>query len=61
MPTRKALTIEAVAGDLSIQPVTVHIKNMGEWLENFYTSTEPLPTDFLADREVLPHQERDWS
>jgi antitoxin VapB len=55
------VTIEAVAGGLWIQPVTTPIKNMGEWLDNFYAKTEPLPPDFLADREDLPHQERDWS
>jgi antitoxin VapB len=33
---------------------------MGRWLQQFYASTEPLPEDFLADRQDAAPQERDW-
>jgi len=34
---------------------------MGLWLQQFYADTEPLPADFLADRQDAPAQERDWT
>ena len=31
---------------------------MGQWLQNFYDTTEPVPPDFLADRESPPAAKR---
>lgn len=53
--------IEQIGHALWMQPQTVPGANMGEWLQDFYTSTEPLPADFLADRQDAPAQDRDWS
>lgn len=34
------------------------MQNMGQWLQNFYDTTEPVPPDFLADRESPPAPKR---
>jgi hypothetical protein len=34
---------------------------MGVWLQQFYADAEPLPAEFLADRQDAPAQERDWT
>lgn len=35
--------------------------DLGEWLNNFYATTEPLPDDFLADRDDPSAQPREWN
>ncbi|MFM7026349.1 MAG: antitoxin [Limnohabitans sp.] len=57
----KEVRIEQVGGDLWLHPETPPEKDMGLWLRQFYASTEPLPEEFLADRQDAPAQERDWS
>lgn len=44
-----------------MQPQQKPAADMGQWLKAFYASSEPLPADFLADRQDAPPQERDWS
>jgi len=55
------VTIEQVGNDLWLHPQTTVGDDMGRWLRDFYASSEPLPEDFLADRQDMPAQERDWS
>lgn len=31
---------------------------MGQWLQEFYDTTEPVPPDFLADRDLPPARAR---
>lgn len=52
--------IERLGNGLWLQPETAPEQDMGLWLEQFYASTEPLPDDFLAERQDAPPQERDW-
>ena len=53
--------IEQIGNALWVQPETGAIDNMGQWLQDFYATTEALPPDFLADRQDAPPQERDWT
>ncbi|OGB19050.1 MAG: AbrB family transcriptional regulator [Burkholderiales bacterium RIFCSPLOWO2_12_67_14] len=53
--------IEQIGDALWMQPQQEPAADMGLWLKAFYASTEPLPADFLADRQDAPPQERDWS
>ena len=48
---------------LQVQEVCIEQigNDMGRWLEGFYATSEPLPEDFLADRQDAPAQERDWT
>lgn len=55
------VVIERIGGGLWVQPQAQPATDMGEWLRAFYACTEPLPAEFLADREDPPPQERDWS
>lgn len=55
------VSIEQIGNDLWLHPKTAECDDMGRWLENFYASSDPLPEDFLADRQDTPAQERDWS
>ncbi len=57
----KEVTVEQIGGDLWLHPHTPPEADMGLWLQQFYATTEPLPADFLADRQDAPAQERDWS
>lgn len=57
----KEVVIEQVGDALWLQPRTEPDSNLGQWLEAFYAGTEPLPAEFLADRQDQPAQERDWS
>ena len=57
----KEVRIEQIGKDLWLHPEAPAEQDMGQWLQNFYASTEPLPADFLADRQDAPPQERDWS
>jgi len=56
----KEVRVEQIGNALWLQPETPPEQDMGRWLAQFYASTEPLPTDFLADRQDAPPQERDW-
>lgn len=53
--------LEPMAGGVWIQPELPQDQDLGLWLQHFYASTEPLPADFLSDRQDPPAQERDWS
>lgn len=53
--------IEQIGNALWVQPQENAPADMGAWLRGFYASTQPLPQDFLADREDAPAQERDWT
>ena len=55
------VSIEQIGNDLWLHPKTTVGDDMGRWLENFYASSDPLPEDFLADRQDTSAQERDWS
>jgi len=55
------VVIEQIGSALWVQPKTAATSDMGAWLEAFYASTEPLPQDFLAERQDAPPQERDWN
>ncbi|MEI7785922.1 MAG: AbrB family transcriptional regulator [Betaproteobacteria bacterium] len=56
----KEVRVEQIGNDLWLHPETPAEQDMGRWLQQFYTSTEPLPEDFLADRQDAAPQERDW-
>lgn len=53
--------IEQIGSALWLQPEMSANNNMGQWLQDFYASSEALPSDFLADRQDAPPQERDWT
>ena len=53
--------IEQIGNALWVQPETEASDNMGKWLQAFYATTEALPSDFLADRNDAPPEQRDWS
>lgn len=55
--------IEQIGDALWVQPKThQNHAHMGQWLEQFYAATaDPLPADFLSERDDVPAQERDWS
>ena len=56
----KEVRVEQVGNGLWLHPETPPEQDMGRWLQQFYDSTEPLPEDFLADRQDEVPQERDW-
>ena len=53
--------IEQIGGALWLQPQTGASSNMGQWLEQFYATTDALPADYLAARTDTPPQDRDWT
>jgi antitoxin VapB len=53
--------IEKIGDDLWVHPERPLEADLGQWLQHFYDTTEPLPEHFLADREDPLPQERDWS
>jgi len=53
--------IEQIGDALWLQPQTGASSNMGQWLAQFYASTDALPADFLADRIDTTAQDRDWT
>lgn len=55
------VVIEQIGNALWVQPEARVTEDMGEWLKVFYASSEPLPEDFLAERNDAPAQERDWT
>jgi len=46
---------------LWLHPQTPLEQDMGVWLQGFYANAAPLPDNFLAERQDLPPQERDWA
>ena len=48
---------------LKLQAKEVRLEQIGKdiWLQQFYADTEPLPVEFLSDRQDAPAQERDWT
>ena len=57
----KEVRLEQVGTGIWLQPEVPAEQDMGRWLEQFFATTEPLPDDFLADRQDPPAQERDWT
>lgn len=57
----REVVIEQIGNALWVQPQAEPAANLGAWLKSFYDSTDPLPADFLADRQDAPAQERDWT
>jgi len=55
------VVIEQIGNSLWVQPQAEPAANMGAWLKSFYDSTDPLPADFLAERQDVPARERDWT
>jgi antitoxin VapB len=52
--------IEQIGDALWLQPQAEPLADMGQWLQHFYATSEPLPPTFLADRVDAAPQERDW-
>ena len=57
----KEVRIEQIGNALWVQPEPSPNQNLAEWLRAFYEATEPLPENFLAERNDTPPQTRDWS
>ena len=57
----KEVWLEQVGTGIWLQAEVPAEQDMGRWLEHFFATTEPLPDDFLADRQDPPAQERDWT
>ena len=43
--------IEKIGEDLWVHPERSRDADLGQWLQHFFATTEPLPERFLADRE----------
>ena len=52
--------IERFGQGFLLQPEPTPNLDMGEWLREFYATTEPMPENFLADREDTAPQQRHW-
>ena len=57
----KEMRVEQIGNDLWLHPEIPAEQNMGQWLSQFYASTEALLVDFLASRHDEPAQKRDWT
>ena len=57
----KEVRVEQIGNDLWLHPETAPEQDLGLWLQQFYATSDPLPEEFLADRQDAPAQERDWS
>jgi antitoxin VapB len=57
----KEVRIEQIGNAFWLQPQIAVGHNLGQWLQDFYASTDALPPDFLAERQDSPPQERDWT
>ncbi len=57
----KEMRVEQIGNDLWLHPEIPAEQNMGQWLSQFYASTEALPVDFLASRHDELAQKRDWT
>lgn len=49
----KEVQIEQIGDALWLQPQKEPVQDMGQWLADFYSSTEPLPDSFLSDRQAV--------
>lgn len=56
----REVLIERFGPGYLLRPKPESEGDLGKWLSEFYASTEPLPDDFLAEREDAPPQQRDW-
>jgi antitoxin VapB len=56
----KDVRIEQIGNDLWLHPEPAPEKNMGLWLQQFYSQADPLPAEFMADHHDAAPQERDW-
>jgi antitoxin VapB len=52
--------IERFGQGYLLQPKREAREDLGEWLCEFYSTCEPLPDDFLAERNDQPPQSREW-
>jgi antitoxin VapB len=43
--------IEKIGGDLWVHPERSRDADLGQWLQHFFATTEPLPESFLANRD----------
>ena len=59
--TATEVLIEQFGDELLARPEPAPDQNMGVRLQSFYAGTQALPEDFLAQRQDLPAQARDWS
>lgn len=59
MNAREVL-IERFGQGFLVQPEPTPQHDLGAWLREFYASTDPLPEDFLAEREDAAPQRREW-
>ena len=57
----REVRIEQIGDALWVQPMASKNQGMGEWLTGFYQNSEPLPDQFLVERNDAPPQSRDWS
>ncbi len=57
----KEVRIEQIGNALWVQPQGPENQNMADWLAGFYQNSEPLPDQFLAERNDALPQTRDWS
>ena len=51
----KEVRLEQIGKDIWLHPETLPEQDMGLWLQQFYADTEPLPAEFLADRQASYH------
>ena len=56
----REVRIERVGQGFLLQPEPTSQLDLGEWLREFYATTEPMPENFLAEREDTAPQQRDW-
>lgn len=56
----REVEIERFGRGFLVQPKPEPQQDLGEWLRDFYATTEPMPDDFLAERHDAPPQQRDW-
>lgn len=57
----KEVWLEQVGTGIWLQAEVPAEQDMGRWLEQFFARTEPLPDDFVADRQDPPALERVWT
>ncbi len=56
----REVRIERFGQGFLLQPEPTSQLDLGEWLREFYATTEPMPENFLAEREDTAPQQRDW-
>lgn len=55
------VSIEQIGSALWVQPQAKAGGSFGDWLAEFYQTSEALPESFLAERIDSPPQVRDWT